>query len=445
MPTESVPSLAGLSNDERNIFELIAKRFLCIWLPDKIEFKTVILTEVEGEWFKTNGNVIQDPGWSVLDDAKARRAAPKKGKGKGKGGAEDDAPEDDESVLPPVTKGMNVLVQRAETKADKTKSPKPYTEAKLLQYMETAGKDLDEDELRGIMKNIGLGTAATRAATIAELVRSKLIERQGKANLRATDKGIDLIRRITVDKLKTPEMTGEWELALAKMQRNEVKREDFIVRIRGFIKQLVDEIKASVPKEFQERAEPKKVGTCPKCKKGDLLLRKSRDAGWYVTCSIEKCKTSYTTDEKGVSPGGVCKYPECKGVVKVTLKGSKICVVCGKWQDEGGGFAPAKVLDKPCPKCGKKLFLKTWEKRFYVVCEGKDVCKVAYNSDEKGNPLGGECKECHEPMAQTRTGKTFCVACGKWGDDSGGSSPVPARGVATRGSSRPAASARRGK
>ena len=202
IPTDVEHDVSEFSPDERRIFDLVARRFLAVFHPPARYARTTVVTLVEDERFRTRGKVTLEAGW------------------RGVYGVEADAEkeEDPESAeLPPLEKGQQVKVVSAESEAKETRPPPRYTEATLLSAMETAGKLVDDEELREAMKERGLGTPATRAETIETLIRREYIERVGK-DLAPTPKGLQVITMLEENKLTSPELTGDWEKRLGDIE-----------------------------------------------------------------------------------------------------------------------------------------------------------------------------------------------------------------------------------
>src|SRR5207247_5784644 len=180
--------------------------------------------------------------------------------------------------LPELTEGQTVTCVVAEREDKMTKPPPRYTEATLLSAMETAGKLIDDDELRDAMKDSGLGTPATRAETIETLIRREYIERVGR-DLQATPKGIQVITMLEEHKLTSPEMTGEWEHRLSEIEHGKRDRRAFMDGIAAFAKETVDQI-AALDKE-QLRPERAELGPCPRCgaETGEIIRENSKAYG----------------------------------------------------------------------------------------------------------------------------------------------------------------------
>jgi DNA topoisomerase-3 len=204
------------------------------------------------------------------------------------------------------------------------------TEGDLLGAMQNAGRELDDESLKGAMKDCGLGTPATRANIIETLLKRGYVERN-KNILQANTKGIDLIQSIRAVNLKSPQMTGEWEAKLERMRRGEVKREEFMGDIHSFVTELVTQIKEQAPKG-KPRVFGSVIGKCSKCG-SDLYLRDWKGK-YYVKCAASadpKCMMCFDSDSKG-KPLENCQF--CKGPVRTTKNGGKVCAKCNKWQTD---------------------------------------------------------------------------------------------------------------
>ena len=180
VPTENPAK--NLQGDKLKVYELIARRFLAAYFPERIEGRTTIVTKIGGETFKTSGTVVRELGFSAVDPAHGRQ---KKERAKGEGGAEED---EDSGLLPPVAKAEEVQTKDLLPRAGKTSPPKRMTEGDLLGAMQSAGKELDDEELKGAMKDCGLGTPATRANIIETLLKRGFVERTRNI-LQPTGKG----------------------------------------------------------------------------------------------------------------------------------------------------------------------------------------------------------------------------------------------------------------
>lgn len=220
IPTGQSPS--SLVGDERKLYHLIALRFIAAFYPD-CEFGTTTVLSTVGETpFKASGKVITKPGWRVLYDSKDE---------------EKPADESGDSILPPFVKGESGP-QTPSLLKKTTQPPKPYTEGTLLRAMESAGKTVDDEELREAMKENGIGRPSTRASIIETLFKRQYIHRKGKS-IMASLPGIQLIGTIHEELLKSAKLTGLWENKLRRIERGEYKAATFIAELKELMEQIV--------------------------------------------------------------------------------------------------------------------------------------------------------------------------------------------------------------
>ena len=221
----------GITGTEEKIYDLICKRFIAVFYPPCIVSNTTVLGKVKKLEFKTSGKQIIDPGWRLVyqDQSKDDEALKHSKK-----------PEPKESVLPNFEKGEQGP-HEPYIHEGKTSPPKYYTEASLLRSMETAGKFVEDDEMRDLMKENGIGRPSTRANIIETLFKRQYIERK-KKNIHATDLGINLIDTIQSDLLKSPELTGQWEYKLRQIERGEYTASEFKRELFLMIRSLTDEV-----------------------------------------------------------------------------------------------------------------------------------------------------------------------------------------------------------
>ena len=270
IPTDVEHELDRFSPDERRVFDLVARRFLAVFHPPARYARTTIVTLVEEERFRSRGKVTLEAGWRGVyglesdEDKKARQQ-------------EEDS-EDESAELPPLEQGQAVKCVTAEVEAKETRPPPRYTEATLLSAMETAGKLIDDEELRDAMKESGLGTPATRAETIETLIRREYIERAGK-DLTPTPKGLQVITMLEEHPLTSPELTGDWEKRLTDIERGDEDRGVFIKDIEDFTRATVEKI-AALDKE-KLRPERVELGLCPRCgaETGEIIKENSKAYG----------------------------------------------------------------------------------------------------------------------------------------------------------------------
>lgn len=210
IPTEIAPT-SQLIREEKLIYDLVARRFIAVFYPECKISNTLVEAKVGTIPFKTSGRQILELGWREVYVKDKNEDSEKKN--------------EEEQTIPEFTVGESGP-HKPFIHQGKTTAPKPYTEATLLRAMETAGKQVEDEELREMMKNNGIGRPSTRANIIETLFRRKYIDRK-KKNIFATTTGIALIDTIQDDLLKSPELTGEWEFKLRKIERGEYKAEQF--------------------------------------------------------------------------------------------------------------------------------------------------------------------------------------------------------------------------
>ncbi len=235
IPTAVDPAGTSLDKDEQILYDMVSRRLLCAWQPEHITSVTTVITAISTpevpapDRYHSTGTAVLQEGWKVLEPA----GKPKAGEEKQK-----------DQILPP---GLSVFqpqaVKGVEILKKKTRPPKRFTEATLLTAMETAGKTLDDKELAEAMRDSGLGTPATRAEIIENLIKKAYIERTGKA-LSATAKGIRLIERVHPS-LKSPALTGEWEMRLLRIQEGKADLAGFMQGIEEFVRQILGEMAAA--------------------------------------------------------------------------------------------------------------------------------------------------------------------------------------------------------
>ena len=257
IPTRSEHVIEKMKEDERRIFDLVAKRFLAIFHPDAVFERTRVETTVESYVFRTSGRVLLEAGWKSVYGEEA--AAP---------AAEDDDSGGDQS-LPALNEGESVDTRRIEALRKETQPPRRFSDASLLGAMEAAGKDISDERVREAMKDSGIGTPATRAAIIERLIDVGYIERDGRA-LHATEKGIQVISLLGAHPLTSPGLTGDWEHRLGLIEHGEDSRDAFMADIERFTTQTV----AELDKLKDVRIERANLGPCPVCGRDVIENRK---------------------------------------------------------------------------------------------------------------------------------------------------------------------------
>jgi len=254
IPTRAEHPVDKMDADDRRVYDLVVRRFLAAFHPEAVLENTRVETTVAEHVFRTRGKVLLVPGWRGVYLAGAEDAEP---------GGENQADEDevDEQALPRLAQGEPSRSLEVDALAKETKPPRRYTDASLLGAMETAGKLVDDEELREAMKDSGIGTPATRASIIERLIDVGYVERDGRA-LVATEKGLNVIRLLGEHALTSPDLTGSWEHRLGRIERGEDSREQFMRDIAGFAKETVEVLDATLKDVRIPRAN---LGPCPVC------------------------------------------------------------------------------------------------------------------------------------------------------------------------------------
>ncbi len=221
IPTGQSPS--ALVGNERKLYHLIAMRFIAAFYPDCIFLQTTVVGKAADVEFKAVGKVLESPGWRTLFAGEAADS--------------DKASDGDDRIMPPFTVGESGPHQPA-LQQKTTQPPKYYTEGTLLRAMESAGKTVDDDELREAMKENGIGRPSTRAAIIETLFKRRYIYRERK-NIMASQAGIDLIATIRDELLKSAKLTGIWENKLRRIERGDYSAAEFIAELKTQIGEIV--------------------------------------------------------------------------------------------------------------------------------------------------------------------------------------------------------------
>ena len=308
IPTE-VPPSGQLSREEKLVYDLVARRFIAVFYPECRISNTLVEGRVGTIPFRTTGRQILDPGWRAV-------YAKEKVGGKAKVEAEfevKDEVKDDEQEIPEFKVGETGPHQPL-VHQGKTSPPKPYTEATLLRAMETAGKQIEDEELREMMKNNGIGRPSTRANIIETLFKRKYIERK-KKNLFATPTGMDLIGIIEDEVLKSPELTGEWESKLRKIERGEYDanlfKEELITMVTNLTRKVISE-KGKVISFHEEILPAEKKEKTPRI----------NTAVVWEEIKCPKCSENFLI--KGRTAIGCTSHKDCGFRIPFTLFGKKL-------------------------------------------------------------------------------------------------------------------------
>ena len=261
IPTGKIPD-ASLSGDDQRLFDLVARRFLANFHPAAVWTRVERVTEIGGESFRSRARTLDEPGWRAVMGQT----------------------EQEDQPLPPLVAGQDeadgvqVRTLDVELAAERTKPPARITEARLLSLMESAGQEIEDEEIAAAISEKGIGTPATRADIIENLIAKGYLVRAGKS-LRPTVKGIrlvDVLRRIKIDRLASPALTGELEYELRRVERGSLRAQQFMDEIVDYTRQIVDIAVSFQYEDLYPDEEP--LGKCPLC--GRPVFERS----WFYRC-----------------------------------------------------------------------------------------------------------------------------------------------------------------
>ena len=331
IPTGVLPH--GLTDVQRNVYNLIVQRFIAVFYPDCRFATTTVDGEAAGIPFRASGKVIVEEGWRVLfpkNNAKESGAAPQEGNAgavispEGQSSTAEGQTavsvvrSEEEGTLPPFTKGETGPHTPTLTQKETT-PPKPFTEATLLRAMETAGRNVDDEELREAMKENGIGRPSTRAAIIQTLYKRGYIRQQRKS-LEATPTGVALIGLIQEELLKSAELTGLWENKLRQIERRTYSAQQFVAELKQMVSELVHTVLCDNTNRRLQQAPPPSEKSSPE--KASSRNTSSENAFSEESTGEVKAK------RKVIRAGSKC--PEC-GEGKV-IKGHT-AYGCSRWRE----------------------------------------------------------------------------------------------------------------
>lgn len=358
------PPLPTLSRDEKLVFDMVTRRFIAAFYPDAIINTTTVEGRVETVNFKATGKQIVTPGWRVVIQQSGNQ---------------------EDVILPNFVVGEKG-VHTPDLQEKETQPPRPYTEATLLRAMETAGKQIEDEELRQAMKENGIGRPSTRAAIIETLHKRKYIERVRK-NILPTLLGVQLIDVINNELVKSAELTGEWEKKLRDIEAGTYEPANFMNELKQMVSDLVFTVRREPTIHFQSveemSVEDKKDKTqadvklsCPRCGEGEMLQGKN---GWGCSRYNDGCKT--------VIPFMFYGKRISDSQFEALIKRGKTAVIKG-FEDgdekfDGSIFLnddykldieKAKEEELVCPKCKSGLMIKG--QKAYGCNRYKDGCQT---------------------------------------------------------------------
>lgn len=272
IPTEQKVILAYLSSEEKNVYDLVVKRFLSVMLPPFEYLQTTVKAEVNGETFIASGKIVKSKGWKAVYDRD--------------NDIDDDVNENEvkEQLLPMIKKGDSITFTKVNINKSQTKPPARFNEATLLSAMENPQKyvQLDKQASKTLGETGGLGTVATRADIIEKLYNSFYIEKKGK-EIVPTSKGKQLIELVPED-LKSPLLTAKWESELDLISKGKLRGQTFVDNMRGYATKLVEDVKKSKDKFKHDNLSGQK---CPNC--GKYMLEVNGKNGRMLVCQDREC------------------------------------------------------------------------------------------------------------------------------------------------------------
>ena len=378
----------ALNPDERKVYDMVARRFISAFYPDCKVSNTTVLGEVNHVEFKVTGKQILEPGWRVVYKEDAGKASA------------------DENILPVFEKGEHGP-HEPELAEKMTQPPKHYSEATLLRAMETAGKSVDDEELRELLKENGIGRPSTRANIIETLFRRKYIRRD-KKKIIANTTGIELIGTIENELLKSAELTGQWEKKLRLIEEGKYEIAAFMVELKEMVTEIVMQVKQSSGKSITVSAPEEKAAVettkiekesvpkppaikesivCPKCKKGEVVRG---NTVWGCTAYRDGCDFRIPFDFAGkklsdTAIKALCQKGKSGEIKSVDAEGKSIVGNVLLNCDFSLAFEQKAPIELFCPRCKKGLIIKG--KLAWGCAEFRNGCQLRVPFVFMGKPL----------------------------------------------------------
>jgi DNA topoisomerase-3 len=375
IPTGVLPGRHA-SGDDRKLFDLVVRRFLGNFHPAAVWERVERISEAAGERFRTRARTLQEPGWRAVLGLEG----------------------EEESALPPLAPGRNeaqgvrVAGSQVALLAEETKPPPRITEARLLSLMENAGQQIEDEDLAAVLHEKGIGTPATRADIIENLIAKGYVLRQGKS-LRPTVKGIrliDTLRRIHIDRLASPQLTGELESHLLEVERGRRSASQFMGEIEDYAREIVEHAKGFEYGDLY--AKEQDLGPCPRCG------RPVRESAWFYRCPEEPgvareddCPMRFWKDTSGryldretvrallrdgrtpVIDGFTARSGRTyRGTIEIDREKWNLRVRSEGWSEEGVSDTPEYDVDpEPLGRCPFDEDCNVVESPTHFVCERK--------------------------------------------------------------------------
>ncbi len=405
IPTGQIPT--NLDEAEQKLYDMVTRRFIAAFYPQAEFEATTRISTIGEDRFKTEGKVLVIPGWLAVYGRTAEVSEPADN---GNGDDEEDESKRAERQIVPVKPGETAGLKQINLLEKATRPPARYNESTLLSAMETAGKRVDDEDLRDAMSERGLGTPATRAAIIEGLILDKYITRDGR-ELFVTTRGMRLVEQLhdmKIGLLTSPEMTGEWEYKLKQMEHGELDRETFMRDIRKLTGTVVETAK-DYARHAVEREWPEFPVPCPVCGAPSLGQDDGRYKCTQPDCkftlakviasrplSQEEAKTLLTRKHVGPLTGFVNRFRmpfdaaiELQEDKKAGLKAAFVFEKTAEEEDEAEAIRPENKLCK-CPACEKG---DIYETPGSYICDRRvsgDGCKARLSKEMCKYPIPRE-------------------------------------------------------
>lgn len=394
----------NLTDMERRVFDLIARRFIAVFYPDCKVSTTTVMGKVEEIEFKVTGKQVLDPGWKVVFSNGQGESGQGAGHGRVESGqnagheqadTEQDGGQEEERSLPRFVKGESGP-HLPDLNEKWTQPPRPYTEAALLRAMETAGKLVDNDELRDALKENGIGRPSTRAAIIETLFKRNYIRKERK-NLIATPTGVELIQLIREELLKSAELTGIWEKKLREIEKKTYDARQFLEELKQMVSEIVMSVlsdntnrritiqeaaahatdkSAETTKKRERKSTP--LGEKKRETKGKTVRKKT--AAPNVTVSkatteqvvVPDVHNPEATAKQVVVPDALNPKATTEQVLTPNVTASRTTTEQANASDALNPKADDEWVGTPCPQCGKGTLIKG--KAAYGCSEWRNGC-----------------------------------------------------------------------
>lgn len=385
VPTTKKPDFESFTDDEKKVYTTICKRFVSIFLPPMIQNKTTLITEVDGNFFRTTGTVLVDPGFSKLYDKKF----------------------EDNQI--PTYKAGDVLTVDEYTIPEKTSTcPSRFTDATLNLACEAPQKYLEDKNLRSLGKALMIGRPSTRGGIIEDLIRVDKYLKRDKKNIVPTEAGMKIYHALKGREITRVDMTGEWEIDLESIRRGQMSLDEFEQKMISDVDRMVKEIKEADMRPIGKTHQSKEIGTCPKCGGKLYSGEKSYYCGnWKSSgCKVGCFKTvggAEITEEEffNLLDGQHIKK-------KMTIAGRQVSR--GVYLDTNTGKLnfESSATEYNCPKCGQRMTddgvaivclcgLKIW----------KAACGVEFTEEQIENIIKKGDSGLIKGLKSSKTGKIF--------------------------------------